>query len=193
MPNETSLLNDITSLNNTNSAADASSANNVNPTNDTSSQNGVDLTADGNANQAASSSISRHIIFTLIPANIIFALPIYYFTNFDNDISWQSFNYMFAGYIVVFLLLYGAITYKLYPKITTKAWLIGNVFNLAFSLLINYVIDMFSKQSDWLFYTLSLMQNLVLIWAMLLLWQGLARFWAWLKHIENPETQENSK
>ena len=70
--------------------------------------------------------LSRLIILLLLPANLLWALPIYAFTRSGHDMSWQTFNYIFLAYTAVFLLIYGIISYKLYPKISGKALLLAS-------------------------------------------------------------------
>lgn len=136
--------------------------------------------------------LSRLIILLLLPANLLWALPIYAFTRSGHDMSWQTFNYIFLVYTAVFLLIYGIISYKLYPKISGKALLLANIFNLCLSLVINFILDGYLPRWQWFFYALSSTQNLLIIWVLLLPWQWLARFLAWIKYSDNPENTDTS-
>lgn len=81
---------------------------------------------------------------------------------------------IFAAIIAYFI-------YKSYFNTTNKQLFKCNLFNLAVSVIISFILDVVLEHWKWFFYMLSSWQYLVVVWVGLLIWQYIVRFFLWIK------------
>lgn len=120
--------------------------------------------------------------YLLLPANLIYTMPIFIFGQyFSKGINFHVLNYLSTAYLMIFAAIIAYFIYKSYFNTTNKQLFKCNLFNLAVSVIISFILDVVLEHWKWFFYMLSSWQYLVVVWVGLLIWQYIVRFFLWIK------------
>lgn len=131
--------------------------------------------------------MTKRSLYLLLPANLIFLAADFIFVRFvDIDLTIDQGNKMLMVYIAACAILYGLLTAIAYAQTPNKIFLLGNLFNLAASLLINRLILVNLWQDlhwEYYVYPFTSTQALVVLWFMLLFLQCFIRLCVWLINV----------
>lgn len=127
--------------------------------------------------------ISKYNWFLLLPVNLFLSFPIYEVRELRDylQINLHIPDYVYVCYILMFVLAYSIINFKFYNKIPNKVFFMYNLVNFAISWIICLLFDRILENWEWFFYALTSTQHHFVIWLMLMLYQCLVRFFAWIK------------